>query len=543
MLPTSDAASPSDPSAAAARLATLAGRLADEAPARVLPDLDTADAEAVLADRFTDGTAALTTGLGASPGAAVGRAYLSMETALDALDRDEAVILVVEETTPADEPVMRFAEGILTARGGLASHAAVVARGFGIPAVCGATDLRFTDAGVVVGDRTVVEGDILSIDGSTGEVSAGARGRTGLDTGAAESVARLLAAADSVRVVRPVGGGRSRARVAVLANADTAEDAARARDLGAEGIGLCRTEHMFLGARLPVVQRAILASGPDEERDALAELAAAQQEDLEAILDAMDGLPVTIRLLDPPLHEFLPSPDTLPSTAAEAVLVAAAREWREVNPMMGTRGVRLALLRPGLYEMQVQAVARAVAARRAAGATPVARIMVPLVSAVAELVTIRRRILAVLDAELGAPLPLGTMIETPRAALAAAELALHADFFSFGTNDLTQLVWGFSRDDVEHRLLGRYRDDGILEHSPFARLDPIVARLVATAVTAARTAVPGLPIGVCGEHGGDPASLDALVEAGVDSTSCSPPRVPVARLAVARALAVADGDR
>ncbi len=486
----------------------------------------------------------LTTGLGASPGAAVGRAYLSMEAALDALDRDEAVILVVEETTPADEPVMRVAEGILTARGGLASHAAVVARGFGIPAVCGATDLRFVPGAIVVGDTTVAEGELVSIDGTTGEVGTGERGRTGLDAGAVTSVDRLLEAADVVRCPPSTAadGGR-RAIVAVLANADTGDDAARARELGAEGIGLCRTEHMFLGARLPVVQRAILAEGADEEREALAELAAAQQHDFEAILAAMDGLPVTVRLLDPPLHEFLPSPEAEPSTSAEAVLVAAAREWREVNPMMGTRGVRLALLRPGLYEMQVRALARAVTARRAVGGEPVARIMVPLVSVVGELVTITARIRSVLDEELGAQLPVGTMIETPRAALAASELAPHADFFSFGTNDLTQLVWGFSRDDVEHRLLGRYREDGIVEHSPFARLDPVVASLVRAAIEAARAVVPGLPVGVCGEHGGDPASLASLVSAGIDSTSCSPPRVPVARLAVARALATTAGER
>ena len=540
----SDADPAPDPSAAAARLAALVGRLGVDAPDVVLRDLDPGDAETVLADRFTSGSAVLTTGLGASPGAAVGRAYLSMEAALDALDRDEAVILVVEETTPADEPVMRVAEGILTARGGLASHAAVVARGFGIPAVCGATDLRFVPGAIVVGDTTVAEGELVSIDGTTGEVGTGERGRTGLDAGAVTSVDRLLEAADVVRC--PPGaaadGGR-RAIVAVLANADTGDDAARARELGAEGIGLCRTEHMFLGARLPVVQRAILAEGADDEREALAELVVAQQHDFEAVLAAMDGLPVTVRLLDPPLHEFLPSPEAEPSTSAEAVLVAAAREWREVNPMMGTRGVRLALLRPGLYEMQVRALARAVTARRAVGGEPVARIMVPLVSVVGELVTITARIRSVLDEELGAQLPVGTMIETPRAALAASELAPHADFFSFGTNDLTQLVWGFSRDDVEHRLLGRYREDGIVGHSPFARLDPVVASLVRAAIEAARAAVPGLPVGVCGEHGGDPASLASLVSAGIDSTSCSPPRVPVARLAVARALATTAGER
>ena len=329
-------------------------------------------------------------------------------------------------------------------------------------------------------------------------------------------------------------GGRR--RVAVLANADTAADAARARELGAEGIGLCRTEHMFLGARLPLLQRALLAGDPGEERAAFEALAAAQQADLEELLAAMDGLPVAVRLLDPPLHEFLPPPDAEPQSAAEARLVAAAHEWREVNPMMGVRGVRLALVRPGLYEMQARAVARAVRSRRAAGGHPIARLIVPLVSTAAELVAIRRRLLEVVDAELGAPLPVGSMIETPRAALAAAEIAPHADFLSFGTNDLTQLVWGFSRDDVEHRLLGAYRDEAILEHSPFAHLDPVVAALVASAVAAARAVVPDLAIGICGEHGGDPVSLPLLVAAGLDSTSCSPPRVPVARLAVARAL-------
>ena len=443
----------------------------------------------------------LGTGVAASPGAASGILCLTAEAVLDASDRGEAAVLVRDETTPADEVGMQLAEGIVTARGGMASHAAVV----------GLTDLLVSGDHAIVGGRRIDEGSPISLDGTTGEVFAGAAG-----VAAAAEVPELdvlLGWADEVR------GDR----VGVRANADRADDATRARAFGAEGIGLCRTEHMFLGDRLPTIRRFLLAVDPDEEAAALEELGAVQRVDLAAVLEAMAPLPVAVRLLDAPLHEFLGEDSPLGA---------------EHNPMLGERGIRLAVMREGLYRMQTRALLAAMADVRESGSHPHAAVMLPLVSTSAELELVRGWVLD----EIAAAAPLepptvGTMIETPRAALLAGEMARHADFFSFGTNDLTQMVFGFSRDDVEQRIMGEYLSRGLLPDNPFQKLDPgAVAPLVAAATRAGRLAHPDLEVGVCGEHGGDPTSIHLLVAAGIDYVSCSPFRVPVARLAVAQAL-------
>jgi pyruvate, orthophosphate dikinase len=486
----------------------------------------------------------LTTGLGASPGAAVGHAYFSAEACVAAVDRGEHVILVRTETSPEDVHGMQVSEGILTAAGGLASHAAVVARGWGIPAVVGAEAVRIDGTSFTVDGTTVHEGDLISLDGATGEVVLGERSFASAEP--PEEFHVVLGWADRVR----------RGKLAVRANADTADDARKALDLGAEGIGLCRTEHMFLAEdRLPIVRRMILAATPEQEAASLEALRAAQQADFASILEAMDGRPVTVRLLDPPLHEFLPAAEDLRVqraesglTAAERDLLAAAEAWHEHNPMMGTRGVRLGVLRPGLYAMQVRALLAAAAERAAAGGRPLVEIMVPLTINREELRLARSWIEEALADGLGAdgPAPavtVGTMIETPRAALQAGALAAEVDFFSFGTNDLTQMVLGFSRDDVEARLLPAYLEAGLLRANPFETLDQQgVGELVATALERGRAANPKLKVGVCGEHGGDPASIRFFHEVGVDYVSCSPYRVPIARLAAAHAvLAGRDG--
>ncbi len=471
-------------------------------------------------------------GLGASPGVASGVAVFDTWRALDRIDEGEQVILVRPETSPADEPALAEAAGVLTSRGGLSSHAAVVARGRGLPAVCGAGTLLIDVAEMAnAAGLVVVEGERITIDGSTGEVRVGHR-----EVHRAEvppELGVLLGWADEQR----------RGRLAVRANADTAEDAHRAVELGAEGIGLCRTEHQFLGARLPLLQDAILADSPDAARPALEALEAAQRADFEALLAAMDGRPVTVRLLDPPLHEFLPDLVELNVAEARGQLdarglerLAAARRWHEHNPMMGVRGVRLAVVRPALARLQLRALLAAAAAHRLAGGDPRPQVLVPMVSAPDEVRLVRSWSEEVAG-QLGvAPPPVGAMVETPRAALLAGALAAECDLLSFGTNDLTQLVFGLSRDDVGP-LLGAYRDQGLVDADPFATLDPVaVAPLVASAVRAARAVEPDLPIGVCGEHAGDPASIGLLVEAGVDAISCSPARLPVARLAAAQAV-------
>jgi pyruvate, orthophosphate dikinase len=510
--------------------------------AAAFAQVTTGDIETVLHAQGTGERTVLAVGLAASPGLASGVAMFDAWRGLDAVDDGAEVILVRPETSPADEPCLSVANGVLTSRGGMASHAAVIARGRGLPAVCGATSLVIGEDQLTTPEGVVVrEGDTISIDGSSGEVLLGALDIVG--AAVPDDLHTVLGWADEARA----------GRLAVRANADTAAEAAVARSLGAEGIGLCRTEHQFLGPqRLPLLQRAILAGEPEVERAVLDELAVVQRADFEALLEVMDGLPVTVRLLDPPLHEFLPDIVALEVAAAAgtletsgAELLDAARRWHEHNPMLGVRGARLGILRPALYRMQVRALVEAATARLAAGGDPRPQVIVPLVSTVAELVTIRRMI----DEEVAAaaparpPLAVGAMIETPRAALLAGSIAGVADFLSFGTNDLTQMTFGFSRDDVG-RLLEAYLREGLLEADPFVSLDlDGVGQLVTMAVRAARATRPDLSIGLCGEHGADPRSIGFLLDAGVDYLSCSPWRVPVARLAAAQSVVAQDGGR
>jgi phosphoenolpyruvate-protein kinase (PTS system EI component) len=480
----------------------------------------------------------VTTGLPASPGAASGRIAMTADEAMEAGDRGEDVILVRPETTPDDVLGMQASKGILTCRGGMVSHAAVVARGWGIPAVVGAGEMVIEDGVARIGDLELRSGDEITIDGSTGNVYLGRLGTSGAEAPA--ELETLLAWADTIAA----------GHVQVRANADTEGDAAQGRILGAQGIGLCRTEHMFLAHdRLPIMRRFILAADAEAEQAALDELEAAQTADFETVLEAMDGLPVTVRLLDPPLHEFLP--DLLDLTAREArgelddegmAELTAVRRLHEANPMIGTRGVRLGVVRTGLYEMQVRALCTAAANLFARDKRPHVEVMIPLVVEAEELRIARGWVRDVLD-EIGHPelkstvVTVGAMIETPRAALTAGELAKHADFFSFGTNDLTQMTYAFSRDDVEAKLLPSYQALGILPANPFAELDQEgVGELVRIASEAARAAKPNIKLGACGEHAGHPASADFLVRLGLDSVSCSPFRVPLARLGVAQAL-------
>ncbi len=484
----------------------------------------------------------LAKGLAASPGAAVGKAYFDASDAAAAAERGEAVILVTTETSPEDVHGMIASQGILTSRGGLVSHAAVVARGWGKPAVVGAESVRISGTSFTVNGTTVREGDVISIDGGSGEVALGEVTLTLADP--PEEFAVLLGWADRIR----------KGKLAVRANADNGADAANARQFGAEGIGLCRTEHMFLAEdRLPIVRRMILASTADDERDALEELRVAQKADFLAILEAMDGLPVTVRLLDPPLHEFLPSTEELELEDAttglseeERKLLSAAKEWKESNPMLGTRGVRLGVMKPGLYQMQVRALMQAAVERVEAGGKPRVEVMIPLTVTRQEL-GLARGWVADTVAEVLAGVPkrtarklevlIGTMIETPRAAVRADEIAEEADFFSFGTNDLTQMTFGFSRDDVEGRLMNAYLELGLLQRNPFETIDKAgVGELVATAVERGRATRANIKLGICGEHGGDPESIAFFYDAGLDYVSCSPYRVPIARLAAAQAV-------
>jgi pyruvate,orthophosphate dikinase len=501
--------------------------------------------EQVLHPQFkTNDVQVIATGLAASPGAAVGEVRFTADAAAEAAADGTEVILVRTETSPEDVHGMHASQGILTARGGLVSHAAVVARGWGIPAVVGAEAMKISGTSFTANGVTVNEGDVISLDGTTGQVVLGA-----VELSVSEAPPELetiLGWADSVRH----GKNRRRARMGVRANADTGVDAARARELGAEGIGLCRTEHMFLGdERLPIVREMILADTPDGEAAALEKLLAAQRADFAEILEAMDGLPVTVRLLDPPLHEFLPSIEhllvreaTSSLTGDETELLAAARSWHEVNPMLGTRGVRLGVIKPGLYAMQVRALVEAALERAKAGGKPVVEIMIPLTVARAEMAEARGWVTeAVAEALKGSrrrlDITIGTMIETPRAAVRADEIAEVADFFSFGTNDLTQMAFGFSRDDVEARVMPVYLEKGLLRGNPFDSIDVDgVGDLVATAVERGRRTERNLKMGVCGEHGGDPASIAFFQRVGLDYVSCSPFRVPVARLAAAQAI-------
>jgi len=487
-----------------------------------------------------NGLAVLTTGLAASPGAAVGQVVFTPADAVTRATRGDSVILVRKETSPDDVHGMMVAAGILTSRGGLVSHAAVVARGWGKPAVVGADAVKISGREFRVGDVVVKENDTISIDGGTGEVFLGAAPLQAPEP--TPAFEKLLSWADTLR----------RGKLAVRANADNGPDAAAARDFGAEGIGLCRTEHMFLSEdRLPVMRRMILARTPEEEASALDELRAVQHTDFVQILEAMDGLPVTVRLLDPPLNEFLPDLEQLDIKAAmgtlsrnEERLRQAGLDWAEHNPMLGIRGVRLAVMKPGLYAMQVRALLDAVGDRVAAGGTPIVEVMIPLTVSRNEMALARSWVVAAAE-ELGitSTLLIGTMIETPRAAIIADQLAGVSDFFSFGTNDLTQMTFGFSRDDVEAKLMPEYVGRQLLAADPFDSIDiEGVGVLVKEAVRKARSVKRRISLGVCGEHGGDPASIAFFVEAGLDYVSCSPYRVPVARLAAAHAVIGTGGD-
>lgn len=461
-------------------------------------------------------------GLPASPGAAVGVVVFDPDVAAER-GAHEPVILVRFDTTPDDIHGLAAAKGILTAHGGMASHAAVVARGMGKPCVAGCDALAIDEAAGIctIGGHAVREGDVITVDGSTGRVLLGAAPL--VEAAANADLETILAWADDVR------------RLGVRANADTPADAARARSFGAEGIGLCRTEHMFFGdERLPVVQEMILAEDEEARRAALARLLPFQQADFEAMFEAMHGLPVTIRLLDPPLHEFLP-PE---ADATSERMRARIRELRETNPMLGTRGCRLGLQWPEIYEMQVRAIARAAQAVTVrTGEAPKVEIMHPLVAFETELHRLRdltERVMA--DEAPEVPYLCGTMIELPRAALRAAQIAERADFFSFGTNDLTQTALGLSRDDAEGKFLTSYIEQGVLEQNPFETLDQEgVGELVELGVARGRSVRPDLKVGVCGEHGGDPRSVAFFHHAGLDYVSCSPFRVPLARLAAAHA--------
>ncbi|WP_328503234.1 pyruvate, phosphate dikinase [Streptomyces sp. NBC_00457] len=518
--------------------------------------------------RFDEDTKVQTVGRGiaASPGAAVGKAVFDSYTAVKWSRSGEKVILVRRETNPDDLDGMIAAEGILTSRGGKTSHAAVVARGMGKTCVCGAEELEVDTKRrrmTVPGGHVVEEGDVISIDGSSGKVYLGEvpvvpspvveyfEGRMHAGANDAdelvEAVHRIMAFADRKR------------RLRVRANADNAEDALRARRFGAQGIGLCRTEHMFLGDRRELVERLILADTETEREESLKALLPLQKQDFVELFSAMDGLPVTIRLLDPPLHEFLPDITELSVRVAlaesrqephenELRLLQAVHRLHEQNPMLGLRGVRLGLVIPGLFTMQVRAIAEAAAERKNAKGDPRAEIMIPLVGTVQELEIVREeadQVVAEVQAATGTDLKLaiGTMIELPRAALTAGQIAEAAEFFSFGTNDLTQTVWGFSRDDVEASFFTAYLEKGIFGVSPFETIDRDgVGSLVKLAAEAGRATRPDLKLGVCGEHGGDPESVHFFHEVGLDYVSCSPFRIPVARLEAGRAASQSQGS-
>jgi pyruvate,orthophosphate dikinase len=423
---------------------------------------------------------------------------------------------------------MIAAQGILTVHGGMTSHAAVVARGMGKPCVAGCADLSLGGGLAQIGGHELREGDVITIDGTTGRVYAGEVPL--VEAGLNEDFETVLGWADGFR------------RLAVRANADTPEDAARAREFGAEGIGLCRTEHMFFGPeRLPVVQAMILADDEPARRAALDRLLPLQQGDFEGILEAMAGLPVTIRLLDPPLHEFLPAEEQ----ATDEKMRARIRALHEANPMLGTRGCRLGLQHPEIYETQIRAIARAArAVFERTGDVLLVEVMHPLVGYDEELQRLRELTVRVWEEE--APERgrlVGTMIELPRACIRAGEIATHADFFSFGTNDLTQTALGISRDDAEGKFLTRYLEDGVIEHNPFQVLDRDgVGELMRIGVERGRAARPDLKIGICGEHGGEPSSVAFCHGLGLDYVSCSPFRVPIARLAAAQAALAETGS-
>jgi pyruvate,orthophosphate dikinase len=460
-------------------------------------------------------------GLNASPGAASGKIVFDADTAAERGKNGDSVILVRWETTPDDIHGMIAAQGILTAHGGMTSHAAVVARGMGKPCVAGCEALSVDTAAKTasLNGHQLSEGDVITIDGGTGRVILGPVELVPPQIN--EDFETILGWADELR------------RLKVRANADTPEDAAKAREFGAQGIGLCRTEHMFMAEdRLPVVREMIMASGEDERRRALDRLLPLQQADFEGIFEAMAGLPVTIRLLDPPLHEFLPPIEE----ATDEKMRERIRALQEANPMLGTRGCRLGLMFPEIYEMQVRAIVRAaLAVQERTGEAPLVEIMHPLVGFGEELRRLRAMTVATADEEGELEYLVGTMIELPRACVRADEIAEHADFFSFGTNDLTQTALGFSRDDAEGKFLTRYLEDGVLERNPFETIDQGgVGDLMRIAVERGRS-VKDIKMGICGEHGGEPTSVEFCHELGLEYVSCSPYRVPLARLAAARA--------
>jgi pyruvate,orthophosphate dikinase len=485
-------------------------------------------------------SSAIASGVAASPGAATGKVVFSSADAVEEARQGATVILVRPETTPDDIHGMDASIGILTSQGGKTSHAAVVARGMGKPAVTGAADLLVDSrAGIASTDtHDIRRGDTITIDGTKGLVFLGEVELVAPDV--PPQLGELLEWADELR------------QIGVWANADTPQDARLARSRGAQGIGLARTEHMFLGRRLAIVQRVILSTDPGERERALVELELQQIGDFEGLLEAMDGLPVIIRLLDPPLHEFLPSRLELeqemlrrvragqPIDDLQAMSDQVAR-WEEDNPMLGLRGVRLGLMLKDLYRMQARAATTALTRRIQAGGDPHLEIMIPLVATAEELIRMREMIEEEIASATGSsgvelPIPIGTMIELPRAALTAGDIAQVADFFSFGTNDLTQMTWGLSRDDAEGLFLRDYLDQGILTSDPFQTIDRAgVGRLIRVATREGRAANPDLTVGLCGEHGGDPNSIEFVHGLGLDYVSCSPPRVEGARLAAAQA--------
>ena len=554
----------------AAAAVKIAADLVDEGVitrVEALMRIEPAHVDQLLRDQFDPtlraSAARIAKGLNASPGAAVGRAVFDADTAVEWVARGERVVLVRVETSPDDFHGMAVAQGILTARGGATSHAAVVARQIGKPCVAGCHELTvdYRTRTATANDISFAEGDWISVDGSTGEVFVGALPTVSARFEDQPELQRILGWADEVR------------RMQVWTNADKPEEAAMARAYGAQGIGLCRTEHMFReGERLEIVRGAILVANvatrakakraggatldADEAEDvatfdaAMAKLEVLQQGDFEGIFRAMDGLPVVIRLIDPPLHEFLPNLEdqlvkvTLAGDQAseeDRILLATIKSMHEQNPMLGLRGCRLGLMIPDFVKVQTRAILNGLIAVKASGGHPKAKIMIPLVGHVNELSATK----AILEAEAKAveaaagvnvEYVFGTMIEVPRGALTADEIAHHAAFFSFGTNDLTQMTFGYSRDDAEGGFLLKYVEDGILPANPFQTLDDAVAGLMKTAVDKGRATRPDLELGICGEHGGDPESIAKCERIGLDYVSCSPFRVPVARLAAAQAV-------
>jgi len=501
-------------------------------------------------------------GIPASPGAAVGRAAFSSAHAVERADRGEKVILIRRETNPDDLGGMLASTGILTSRGGKTSHAAVVARGVGKTAVCGAESIEVNEVNMFaqIGEIRINDGDLISIDGLTGEIfnlevpvapslvetyllhgiTTATNGKDQATQDLIRSIDRLLRHADRRR------------RLMVRANCDTSPDSDIARRFGAEGIGLCRTEHMFLGEKRILIERAILADSQEKRDEIFAVLLPMQRSEFSEIMEVMDGLVTTIRLLDPPLHEFLPDLGDLrvrvalanergESTAEDEELLQAVGKMHETNPMLGLRGVRLGIVFSGLYELQARAIAEAMADRISVGGNPKVEIMIPLVGSHMELKLTRQLAEKVIkEVELSRrvelPIEIGTMIELPRAALTANRIGLVADFFSFGTNDLTQTTWGFSRDDVEAEFFSRYLELGIFTVSPFETLDEFgVGELISIAIERGRSSNPNIHLGVCGEHGGDPESIHFFHAKGLDYVSCSPYRVPIARLEAGRA--------